>query len=348
MSELLVKKKINSGISKNKIMVIFFVVVVLFAGIIAFFAQNEHDKRIRDNFGKGAVTDMVTHEDSNNIVINNNINPALRETKQEPPKVNQLYLPPLVATEQSNTPHIDTEKPIQQQHNDITINMTDSSYKQQNGQPEKEKFLEAQATSDYNLAKVNSPLSKYELKAGSLIPAILKYSINSDLPSQTITAYVRENVFDTVTGRHLLIPRGATLVGRYDSGVTYGQERLLVAWNRLIYPNGKSYNFVHGFTGADKMGRSGFDGDVNQHYVRLFGASFVMGVITGAITYASGANQTSGANPTVAQSLAMGVGQQAGQTGVQITQKNLNIQPTIEVEAGKKFNVLISSDCILR
>jgi type IV secretion system protein VirB10 len=227
-------------------------------------------------------------------------------------------------------------------------NATNDSYAAQNGQSDKLKFLqtEAQIMTDYNKATINKPLSKYEIKAGSVIPAILKTSINSDLPSQIITAVVRENVFDTVTGSYLLIPKGSTLVGRYDSNVAYGQNRLLVAWNRLIYPNGKSYNFVNGFSGADSMGRAGFEGAVDEHYWKLFGASFVMGAITGGMSYASGANNNT-TNPTMGQTVAQSIGQQAAQTGLMITQKNLNIQPTIKVDAGYKFNILISSDCIL-
>ncbi len=83
------------------------------------------------------------------------------------------------------------------------------------------------------------PISPYELKAGTVIPAIMVGGINSDLPGQ-ILGQVRENVYDTATGRHILIPQGSKLVGTYDNAITTGQERVLVAWTRIIYPDSSS------------------------------------------------------------------------------------------------------------
>ena len=322
-------------------------------------------------------------EAANNITINNNLNPAVipQENKKITTAINPneelgvanaepngqvQILPPLQPLEHVGNNGSYVVAPLgdvpsgdnsleQAKKADIGVSLSsastvDDGYSAENNQAGKNQFArtDSQLLSDYNKSSIKKPLSKYELKAGSIIPAILRTSINSDLPSQIITAYVRENVYDTVSGNYLLIPKGATLIGKYDSGVAYGQNRLLVAWNRLIYPNGKSYNFVNGFSGADAMGRAGFDGTVNNHYFRLFGASFMMGAITAGVTSASGANTNSGNNLSLGQSLATGVGIQAGQTGLALTQKNMNVQPTIEIDAGYKFNILIATDCILK
>jgi hypothetical protein len=100
-----------------------------------------------------------------------------------------------------------------------------------------------------------APLSRFELKAGWDIPAILEQALNSDLPGE-IKALVRENVYDTATGRHLLIPQGSRLVGSYDSRVSYGQDGLQVAWGRIVYPDASSIN-LEGMSGQDAKGYTG-------------------------------------------------------------------------------------------
>src|SRR5437588_12233844 len=113
------------------------------------------------------------------------------------------------------------------------------------------------------------PLGKYELKMGWDIPAILEQAIDSDLPGE-VKALVRSNVYDTATGKYLLIPQGARLLGTYNSVISYGQARVQVAWTRIIFPDGSSIN-LDSMSGHDDEGRAGFHDQVNNHYARHVG-----------------------------------------------------------------------------
>jgi type IV secretory pathway VirB10-like protein len=198
--------------------------------------------------------------------------------------------------------------------------------------------------------------SPYEIRSGSLIPAIMLNGLNSDLAGQVV-AQVRENVYDSSSGKYLLIPQGAKLVGLYDNKIVYGQERILVAWNRLIYQDGSSVN-LQAMPGTDLEGYTGFYDEVDNKYWKIFGSSFIMGVITGAMQYSQnntnanvqtgGIGVTTNNNPSVGTTLSGSLGQQLGQTGLAITQKNLNLPPTLIVKPGYLFNIMLTADMTLR
>ena len=219
----------------------------------------------------------------------------------------------------------------------------------QNKQAHKEKFLkDAQqlAQSDYHSQIRKQPISPYEIKAGTIIPSVMIGGINSDLPGQLL-AQVRENVYDTKSGRHILIPQGSRLVGIYDSHVAYGQQRLLVAWNRIIYPDGSSLN-LKGMPGADAAGYAGLFDQVDNHYFRIFGSAILMSAITAGIQLSQGGSVP---GPFQSQSPAQlainAIGQQLGQTGSQVIQKNMNVQPTLTIRNGEPFNIIVTADLIL-
>jgi len=150
------------------------------------------------------------------------------------------------------------------------VSGSDGDKQNQNQQDEKRSFLKNNDTSnsDYLSSRLTSAISPYEVKAGSVIPAAMISGLNSDLPGQ-IVAMVRENVYDSSTRQYLLIPQGAKLIGLYDSNIAYGQERVLVIWNRLIYPNGDSIN-LKGMPGTDLEGYAGFHDIVDNKYWKLF------------------------------------------------------------------------------
>jgi type IV secretion system protein TrbI len=188
------------------------------------------------------------------------------------------------------------------------------------------------------------PRSPYEVKAGTIIPTTLLTGINSDLPGQ-IVGQVRENVYDTVTGAYLLIPQGSRLIAAYDSAVSFGQERVLVCWNRLIRPDGVSIS-LECMPGVDLAGSSGFSDEVNHHWWRI-----VTGVALGTLLSATAdraAGNVSGYSPTVPQLWAANAGGAVNQAATQITQKNLAIQPTITIRPGYSVNVLVSKDIVIQ
>lgn len=220
-----------------------------------------------------------------------------------------------------------------------------------NKQDQKDQFAKAakiSADPDYSPSQKTRPRSPYEVKAGAIIPAVMIGGINSDLPGQVI-AQVRENVYDTNSGRILLIPQGSRLVGLYDAHVAYGQKRILLAWTRVIYPDGSSFD-LKGMPGTDKAGYGGFFDQVDNHYMRIFGSAVLMSLISAGVQLSQPNNGSSAVNnntPSVSQTVGAALGQQIGQTAMNMTQKNLAIQPTLEVRPGYQFNVMVTADMIL-
>ncbi|MCG8273820.1 IncP-type conjugal transfer protein TrbI [Aquamicrobium sp. NLF2-7] len=215
-----------------------------------------------------------------------------------------------------------------------------------NGQAAKENFFNQDIR---DLGYLPNPIvpqqSPYELKRGSVIPATLVTGINSDLPGR-ITAQVSQNVYDSATGRHVLIPQGSKLLGRYDSKVVFGQSRVLVIWTDLIFPNGSTLQ-IGGMPGVDAAGYGGFSDRVDNHYLRTFGSAILVALI-GAGTEMlipqdrNAFGQSNSAEDAARRSFAETFGQMAEQT----VSRNLNVQPTLEIRPGYRFNVLVEQDII--
>lgn len=228
-----------------------------------------------------------------------------------------------------------------------TLASPDDEYDRQNMQTRKEAFLAAarnRQADDYLGSTRNAPLSRYEIKAGWEIPAVLEQSLNSDLPGE-LKALVMSNVYDTATGMYLLIPQGSRLIGKYDSRVSYGQDGVQVAWNRIIFPDASSVN-LDGMFGLDSHGNSGLRDKVDHHYKRLLGFSALTSMFTAAFAISQRTNQSVLAYPSPSQAASQAVGQDLSQTGAQITRRNLNVQPTIKVPVGYKFTVRVNRDIL--
>lgn len=201
----------------------------------------------------------------------------------------------------------------------------------------------AKATnSDYLQTSKQKPLSKYEIKAGWMIPATLITGINSDLAGEVL-AQVNENIYDSATGNYLLIPQGTKLVGTYTNNVIYGQDRVLTAWTRLIFPNGDSLN-LEGMGGTSADGYSGFSDLVNNHYLRIFGSAFLLSSITAGVALAdnSGGEKETNADKAMTQAI-----NQLSTVASEMIRKNMNIAPTIEIRPGYRFNIFVSKDMVL-
>lgn len=203
----------------------------------------------------------------------------------------------------------------------------------------------ASATRFYSSARLQPVQSPNELKAGSVIPAVLVTGINSDLPGQLV-AQVSRNVYDTVSGRYLLIPQGAKLIGVYGSDPAYGQARVQVAWNRLILPDGTSFDLGQS-PGADLGGYSGFNDKVNNHYARAYGSALMTSLFSAGIQL-SQPQASNGQNISAGQTTAAAIGQEMGQLGMEQARKNLNIKPELRIRPGFRFNVSVTQDLILR
>jgi type IV secretion system protein VirB10 len=220
-------------------------------------------------------------------------------------------------------------------------------FKLQNAQDEKEAFLEkarTRSTENYLSTTRLKPLSKYEIKAGWDIPAILEQALNSDLPGE-IKALVRESVYDTATGKHLLIPQGSRLVGSYDSRVGYGQDGVQVAWNRIIFPDASSIN-LEGMSGQDAKGYTGLRYDVDNHYKRLIGMAILTSAFSAAFQLSQTRRGTVFTYPSPGEIAGSAAAGNLSQIGAEVTRRNLNIQPTVKVPIGYRFNVRVNRDLL--
>lgn len=191
-------------------------------------------------------------------------------------------------------------------------------------------------------SKLEAPHSAYEIRSGFVIPGTMISGINSELPGQ-LTAQVAQNVYDTPTGSHLLIPQGSRLVGQYSSDVAFGQSRVLIAWQRIIFPDGKAMD-IGDMPGTDSAGYSGFNDLVNNHYFRIFGSALLMSAVTAGITLSQERDNDFGDSVTASQAMSEALGQQLGNVTSQLIAKNMNIAPTLEIRPGYRFNIIVTKD----
>ena len=193
-------------------------------------------------------------------------------------------------------------------------------------------------------SQVEAPASPYMIRAGFVIPAIMISGINSDLPGQ-VMAQVSQNVWDTATGRFLLIPQGTRLIGAYSSDVAYGQERVLMAWQRLIFPDGKTFD-IRAMPGADSAGYAGFTDQINNHWFRTISSAILMSGVIAAVDLSQDDNNSSDSSDRqrAGDALSEALGQTLGQVLGQIISKNLNVAPTLEIRPGYRFNVIAVKD----
>lgn len=188
--------------------------------------------------------------------------------------------------------------------------------------------------------RLADPASPYALQAGAVIPAALITGIRSDLPGPII-AQVTEAVYDSPTGRHLLIPQGARLIGQYDNSVDVGQSRILLVWTRLILPNGKSI-MLERQPGADPQGYAGLEDGVDHHWGAL-----LKGALLSTLLSVGAEAGSSGQDDAIVRALRQGASNSVSQTGQQIVQRQLNIQPTLTIRPGFPVRVIVTCDLVL-
>lgn len=227
-------------------------------------------------------------------------------------------------------------------------NNLNTPYAQQNMQAQKMGFMQDTGSPGdvYNKYDMIKPASPYEVQAGTILAANLLTAINTSLPGDII-AQVRQDVYDTVKGKYLLIPKGSKLLGKYDSSVAYGQERILIAFDRIVRPDGTSIQLSN-FNASDDSGASGFNANVDNHWSKILGAA----TISTMLSFGAGvvADRNSGSNtyyPSAQSGAITGAAGSVSQTGQSLTSRAMDIQPTLTVPAGFNFNVIVNKDMIL-
>jgi type IV secretion system protein VirB10 len=194
----------------------------------------------------------------------------------------------------------------------------------------------------YNPHGEQRPASPYQLLAGTIIAASLVTGLNADLPGFVI-AQVTEHVYDTVSGRHLLVPQGSRLIGKYDSVVAYGQERALLVWQRIIRPDGSSI-VIDNLPATDTAGYAGLSDTVDLHTWKLLkgiGLATVLGVGS-SLAFGSGSGDSD-----IIRALRESTGQTTNRAGQRLIERELNVQPTLTVRPGWPLRVIVHKDLIL-
>lgn len=186
--------------------------------------------------------------------------------------------------------------------------------------------------------RVVPPASPYILQAGAVIPAALITGIRSDLPGQ-ITAQVTENVYDSPTGSLLLIPQGTRIIGQYDDGVTFGQRRVLLVWNRLILPGGRSI-VLERQPGADASGYAGLEDGVDYHWWDLMKAAGLSTLLS------VGTELATDDEDRLIRAIRDGAQDTINQAGQQIIQRQLQVAPTLTIRPGFPVRVIVTRDLI--
>lgn len=191
----------------------------------------------------------------------------------------------------------------------------------------------------YNPHSLRTPISPYQVMAGTIIPASLVTGLNSDLPGQVI-AQVTENVYDTPTGQHLLLPQGTRLLGRYDSDIDDGQSRALVVWTRLIRPDGSSL-VIENLPGVDLSGEAGLRDKVDRHTGSLFKATILSSILS--IAAELGTDE----EDALAEAIGSGGQDTINQAGQRVVTRALSRKPTLKVRQGWRLGVIVNRDLVL-
>jgi len=196
---------------------------------------------------------------------------------------------------------------------------------------------------EYNKYSIKEMKSPYELKAGSFIPGILVSGVDSQIEGKMV-GLVRENVYDSISGKYLLIPKGTKIIGEYSSGVAYGQDRILIIWQRLIFPNGKSIS-LENFPGVDLSAYAGMKGRVNNHNIELLKSVILSSVLGGGAALVNRSKDTR--IQSWENAMASGAGERIIDIGDSLSERILNIKPTITIKPGSRFNIIVNADLIL-
>lgn len=341
--------KVNAVTNKNKIKYLTAFAAIGFLGVAIAANYKSNPKEEGENKPKEKIISQ------SNIPANNNINYS-----NIPDYIDQNNTKKV----ENNIPNSNNAMPSNENKknigdmdvNAINAKQLEAAAISSNTEPERvnqqlKAFAAEKAVEDdeiYLSSRKKAAKSPYQVMAGTFIPAVLETGLNSDLPGYS-TAVVRQNVYDTVTGTFLLIPKGTKIFGKYESKIAYGQKRLLLNWNRLIFSDGASIS-IKGMPGTDKEGYSGFADQVDNHFANLLSGAILMSII-GAGAQLSQPQTSSGITPSqnevIGQTIAGQAGTQIANITGQVVQKNMNVSPTISIRPGYEFNIIVNKDMIL-
>lgn len=213
----------------------------------------------------------------------------------------------------------------------------------ENRQDQKEAFQKAGTTETRNSGNLQMPTSPYQVMVGTVIAAALETGIKSDLSGDVIGT-VMEPVYDTATGRYLLIPQGSRIFGQYNSQVAYGQSRVQVVWNRIMLPDTSSLT-LDNLAGTDPAGYDGLQDGVDWHWDRIV-AGVALTMLLGVGAELAAPENRNGDRVIIAgrDSLQDSV----NQAGQELIRRNLNIQPTLIERPGLPVRIIVNRDLVLR
>jgi type IV secretion system protein VirB10 len=194
------------------------------------------------------------------------------------------------------------------------------------------------------IARVEPAGSPYTLRAGTVIPGLLLTEINSDLPGDVV-AQVSRDVYDSRSQRTLLVPKGARLIGTYDNRVVAGEGRLLVAWTRLILPDGRSLR-LPGLALKDPQGRTGATDQVDTHWHRVFGKALLLSAISAGVQLSQPQQATVFAPPSAGQVATGALGQELSNVALEVLRRGMDVAPTITIRQGQPFDVFLNGDLV--
>lgn len=219
---------------------------------------------------------------------------------------------------------------------------------QQQGQPTSTAKQQTKTQDRFRLNQsLQKPRTDFILQTGTKIPATIVDSVDSDLQGN-VRAVVRQDVYDSIRNKYLLIPKGSKIFGTYDSNIIYGQNRLVLIWQRIILPNGTSID-LEGMQGADITGQVGIKGKVNNHTWKLLRSvvmsSFVNLFSSGiSVSASKKLGKSTSAKATIGQNVADETSNNIKNAGDAILERDLNQQPTIKIKAGQRFDIIVDAD----
>lgn len=203
-------------------------------------------------------------------------------------------------------------------------------------------LMEVSSLKEAEAVYAKTPATPWMVFQGTRVPIVTREAVNSDLPGQ-VTALSTSPVYDSINQCAVMIPAGTKFIGTYSADIRPGQSRLLLAYRRMIFPDGRSVE-LDGAQAVDQRGAAGAEGDVNNHFLQMFGYGFAVALLSNSATGGSGVTVT---QPNGASTTTTVAGQVLADIGTRVMTRNATIPPTISLDVGSRMFVTIVRDIAL-